>query len=117
MTREEAASTKEEGARSIESALYDPEHAEAIRDESHDDRIARKTIHSVDNPRSVSPHIIEKGFFMPTKEQLQKRVRELEVENDALQDQLDQIFDIVAPADADGGDGNKEDKDDESGED
>lgn len=53
---------------------------------------------------------------MPTKELLQKRVRELEVENDELQDQLDQIFDIVAPADGDGGDGNKED-DDHSGED
>lgn len=34
---------------------------------------------------------------MTTKEQLQKRVQELEQENDELQDQLDQIFDIVAP--------------------
>jgi hypothetical protein len=34
---------------------------------------------------------------MPTKEQLENRVRELEEENDSLQDQLDQIFDIVAP--------------------
>ena len=34
---------------------------------------------------------------MPTKEQLQKRVEELEQENDELQDQLDQIFNIVAP--------------------
>lgn len=34
---------------------------------------------------------------MPTKEQLEKRVRELEEENDELQDQLDQIFEIVAP--------------------
>jgi hypothetical protein len=34
---------------------------------------------------------------MPTKEQLQQRVRELEEENDELQDQLDRIFNIVAP--------------------
>jgi len=34
---------------------------------------------------------------MSTKEQLQKRIEELEQENDELQDQLDQIFDIVAP--------------------
>ena len=34
---------------------------------------------------------------MLTKEQLQQRVRELEEENDELQDQLDQIFDIIAP--------------------
>jgi hypothetical protein len=34
---------------------------------------------------------------MPTKEQLENRVRELEEENNRLQDQLDQIFHIVAP--------------------
>ena len=34
---------------------------------------------------------------MPTKAQLQKHVQELEEENDQLQDQLDQIYDIVAP--------------------
>ncbi len=54
---------------------------------------------------------------MPTKEQLQKRVRELEAENDELQDQLDQIFDIVAPEVGDGCDGGDEDKDDDAGED
>ena len=36
---------------------------------------------------------------MPTKEQLQKRVHELEEENDHLQDRLDKVYDIVAPAD------------------
>lgn len=56
---------------------------------------------------------------MPTKEQLQKRVSELEQENDDLQDQLDQIFDIVAPENGDGNgdDGDEEDKDHDSGED
>jgi hypothetical protein len=54
---------------------------------------------------------------MPTKEQLQKRVRELEAENDELHDQLDQIFDIVAPEVGDGGDRGDEDKDGDSGED
>ena len=41
---------------------------------------------------------------MPTKEQLEDRVRELEEENDSLQDQLDQIFDIVAPPEEKGED-------------
>ncbi len=54
---------------------------------------------------------------MPTKEQLQKRVRELETENDELQDQLDQIFDIVAPEVGDAGDSSEKDKDDDSGKD
>lgn len=39
---------------------------------------------------------------MLTKEQLQKRVQELEEENDQLQDQLDQIYDIVAPPEGQG---------------
>jgi hypothetical protein len=41
---------------------------------------------------------------VPTKEQLESRVRELEEENDSLQDQLDQIFDIVAPREEKGED-------------
>jgi hypothetical protein len=41
---------------------------------------------------------------MPTREQLENRVRELEEENDSLQDQLDQIFDIVAPPEEKGED-------------
>jgi hypothetical protein len=57
-----------------------------------------------------------KGVSLPTKEQLQKRVRELEAEDDELQDQLDQIFDIVAPEVGDDDDGGKEYKDDDAGE-
>lgn len=49
--------------------------------------------------RFVSPHILKRGGSLLTKEQLQKRVEELEQENDDLQDQLDQIYDIVAPGD------------------
>jgi hypothetical protein len=48
---------------------------------------------------------IERGGSVPTKEQLENRVRELEEENDSLQDQLDQIFDIVAPPEEKGEDG------------
>ena len=120
MTRDEAEASKEKAARFVETALDDPEHADAIRDESLDDWIARKRIQIVEkNPRCfVSPHIIERGGSMATKEQLQKRVQELEEENDQLQDQLDQIFDIVAPEDEDEDEeGDDADGDDESGED
>jgi hypothetical protein len=97
MSRDEAAASKEKAARFVETALHDPEHADEIRDESLEDWITRKKIQIVENPRRcTSPHIIERGGSMPTKEQLQKRVQELEEENDDLQDQLDQIFDIVA---------------------
>lgn len=33
---------------------------------------------------------------MPTKRQLQKRIDELEEENDSLQGQLDDVYEIVA---------------------
>jgi hypothetical protein len=81
MTREEAEARKEKAARFVETALHDAEHADASRDELPDDWIARKRIQIVEkNPRClVSPHIIERGGPMPTKEQLQKRVQELEV--------------------------------------
>lgn len=44
---------------------------------------------------------------MPTKEQLQERIEELEQENDDLQDQLDRIFDIIAPSQEEGEDQKK----------
>jgi hypothetical protein len=50
---------------------------------------------------------IERGGSVATKEQLQKRVEELERENDELQDQLDRIFDIVAPPQEEGEDEKK----------
>jgi len=66
--------------------------------------IVRKRIQIVEKKPHclVSPHIFERGGFVPTKEQLRKRVQELEEENDQLQDQLDQIYDIVAPREQQG---------------
>ncbi|HTQ59986.1 MAG TPA: hypothetical protein VMI32_07180 [Candidatus Solibacter sp.] len=40
---------------------------------------------------------------MASKEELQERIRELEEENDDLQDQLDQIADIAAPIEGEEG--------------
>lgn len=44
MTRDQAEASKEKAARFVETALHDPEHADAIRAESLDDWIARKRI-------------------------------------------------------------------------
>jgi hypothetical protein len=38
---------------------------------------------------------------MPTQEELLERIRQLEAENSELQDKLDMIYSIVAPADED----------------
>ena len=43
---------------------------------------------------------------MPTKDELMDRIAELEQENEDLQSQLDDIADIVAPSEEEGGDGN-----------
>jgi hypothetical protein len=117
MTREQAAASKEKAARFVEDVLNDPDHADTIRDEPLDDWIERKRIQTVKNPSRVIPQSNNRRGTMPTKEQLQKRVSELEEENDDLQDQLDQVFDIVAsPEDEDGDDdGEDEDEDDDSG--
>ena len=44
---------------------------------------------------------------MPSREELEERIRQLEAENNELKDKLDLIYSIVAPDD--------EDEDDESG--
>lgn len=56
----------------------------------------------------------ERSFVeMPSKTELEEQVRELEEENDALQDQLDDVMDIVAPEAEEG----EEEGDYEEGED
>ncbi|HEX5422746.1 MAG TPA: hypothetical protein VFW94_04305 [Candidatus Acidoferrales bacterium] len=55
---------------------------------------------------------------MPTKQQLMDRIKELEEENDELQDSLDSIADIAAPPDEDSGqDEADEDEGDDSSDD
>jgi len=52
---------------------------------------------------------------MPSKAELQKRIEELENENDELKDALDQIADLAAPPDED--DTGAGDEDNDPGED
>lgn len=60
---------------------------------------------------------------MPTKVELERRIAELEEENDDLQDALDQIADLAAPPDEDtdehlaGDDEEGDDEEDDSGKD
>ena len=117
MTPQQAGTSKARAERFVRTVLGNDEHADAIADESLEDWADRKKVRIVENPRCVSPQIIEKGGNMPTKEALQQRVKELEEENDDLQDQLDQIADIAAPPDEDDEDADGEDEDDDSGND
>jgi hypothetical protein len=56
------------------------------------------------------------GREMPTKQDLMKRIRDLQSENDDLQAQLDEIADIVTPPEDDGYSEDQDDEDDDLGE-
>ena len=65
---------KDKAERFVRDVLGDPGRADEIEDESLEDYAARRKIKIVD------------GAAMPTKEELIQRIRDLEAENDDLQD-------------------------------
>lgn len=95
--------------RFVRDVLDDPDRADEIEDESLEDYAERRKIKiAEENPRGADA--------MPTKEELMQRIKELEDENDDLQDQLDQVADIVAPPEEDEDEGdNGDEEDDDSG--
>ncbi len=100
--------------RFVRDVLDDSERADEIEDEGLEEYAARRKFRIVGkNPQGANA--------MPTKEALMQRIKELEGENDDLQDQLDQVADIVAPPDDDqddnGDNGDDAGGDDDSGED
>lgn len=96
LTRDQIQKRKEQAARFVEGVLGDPDRADEIRDESVDDYAERRRFQIIENP--------QRGVTMPSKTELMQRIRELEEENDDLQDQLDQVADIVAPPEEEGED-------------
>ena len=76
----------------MRDVLEDPEQADEIEDEGLEDYAVRRKIQLL-NPRF---NMAKKK--VPTVEELQDRIDELEEENQGLQDQLDEIAAIVAPA-------------------
>ena len=100
LTRDQLQSRKEKAVRFTCDVLGDPDRADEIADESLEDYAQRRKI-QITNPTKG------RDAIMATNKDLEDRVDELEQENAELQDQLDTIADIVAPADED------EDEDDE----
>lgn len=88
LSRAQVESRRDKAARFVRDVLGDPDRAEEIEDESLEAYAERRKIKIVGNPH---------GADMATKEELADRIRELEEENDELQDQLDSIADIAAP--------------------
>jgi acyl carrier protein phosphodiesterase len=102
LTRDQVESRKEKAVRFVRDVLDDPDRADEIESEPLEDYAERRRIQIL-NPR------VNMARRTPTKEELQDRIRDLEEENETLQDQLDSVADIVAPV--------EEDEDEENGED
>ena len=102
LTRKQLEGRKEKAARFVRDVLEDSERADEIEDESLEHYAERRKIHMVNPGRTP---------IMATKEDLKDRIRELEEENDDLQDQLDKIADIAAPIEDNDDDHGDEDDD------
>jgi hypothetical protein len=107
LTRKQLEGRKQRAAQFVRDVLDDPGRADEIENLSLEDYAERRKIKIADeNPRGADA--------MQTKEELMQRIKELEEENDDMQDQLDQVGDIVAPPDEDeeeGDNGGDEDND------
>jgi len=110
MTRQQVETSKARAERFVRTVLQDEDRADTIADESLTDWADRKGVRIVENPRRISPHILEGNIMATgqTKAELLERIKELEDENQELNDQLDEVtdkledvLDVVAPDEAD----------------
>lgn len=104
LTRKQLEGRKTQAVRFVRDVLGDDDRAEEIADESLEEYAERRRV-KLTNPKGV------RQMAVTSRRELLERIDELETENEELQDQLDQISDIVAPAGED-----EEGSDDEQGE-
>jgi hypothetical protein len=112
LTRAQLQSRKEKAVRFTRDVLDDPDRANEIADESLEDYAERRGI-QITNPTKRRNAIMA---TTKSKADLEAEIDDLKEENEELQDQLDTIADIVAPADEDeddNGDGDDEEGDDD----
>lgn len=109
LTRDQLESRKQKAVRLVRDVLDDSDRAQEIESESLDDYAARRKIQLL-NPTGRKKLMVKKT---QTREELKERVRELEEENETLQDQLDAIADIVVPAEGEEGEEEEEEEEEE----
>jgi acyl carrier protein phosphodiesterase len=105
LTRDQVASRKDKAVRFVRDVLDDPERADEIESESLDDYAERRKF------QLLNPRLSKMAKRVQTRQELQDRIRELEEENESLQDQLDQVADIVAPMEEEEDDESEEEED------
>jgi hypothetical protein len=113
LTRDQLASRKAQAVRFTRDVLGDPERADEIEAESLEDYAERRKV------KLLNSYERRNGIMArsSTKAQLEDRIDELEQENEELQDQLDAVADIVAPADDDLDEDDDSESDDDTGDD
>ena len=112
LTRDQLQARKEKAVRFTRDVLGDPDRADEIADESLEDYAQRRKIQITNPPR-------RRNAIMATtksKAELEAEIADLQDENQELQEQLDTIADIVAPAD-DEDDNDTGDDEEEDGQD
>ena len=110
---------KTKAVRFVREVLDDNDRADEIEDETPEEYAERKGIQILENP-SDSRLQPESRASMPTKEELEERLAELEQQNQTLHDKLDSILDIavsdgdepeVEPADSEGSESQEDESD------
>jgi hypothetical protein len=101
LTRKQLQSRKAQAVRFARDVLGDDERAAEIEDESLEDYAERRHI-KLSNPKGVQP------MAVPTRRELNDRIRELEEENETLQDRLNEIAGLASDE--------EEEEDDDEGE-
>lgn len=101
LTASQVAGRKDKAERFVRNVLGDDKRADEIAAESVEDYADKRRFEIV-NPAK------RRNEEMPSKQELQDRIAELEDENADLNDRLDSIAELVGD-----GDGNDEDEDDD----
>jgi hypothetical protein len=101
LTRKQLESRKAKAVRFTRDVLGDDDRASEIEDESLEDYAKRKRI-QISNPRGV------KLMAVPTRRELIDRIKELEEENEDMQERLDEIADLVGEEEEEGDDQGEE---------
>ena len=95
LTRKQLESRKAKAIRFTRDVLGDPDRADEIEDETLEDYAARRRIQIV-NPKGARKMPVQ------TRRELLERIRELEEENESLQDRLQEISDLASEDDDSG---------------
>jgi hypothetical protein len=97
LTRKQLERRKAQAVRFTRDVLDDPDRADEIEDESLEEYADQRHVKLV-NPRIplLNSRKGEKTMPVPTRRELLQRIRELESDNEDLQDRLEQIGDLAS---------------------